>query len=87
MPRLGLKFLISLLASERRGSRMRSIGAADGGAARVLEARLVVSPIIVGMIERLEHFHVSWKHENALAFCFNAFSSREPVPLRLKMLS
>jgi len=30
---------------------MRSIGAADTGTARVLEARLVVSPTIVGLGE------------------------------------
>jgi hypothetical protein len=31
-----------------------------------------------------EHFHVSWKHENALDSCFNAFSSREPVSISLE---
>jgi membrane-associated phospholipid phosphatase len=32
----------------------------------------------------LEHFHVSWKHKNALVFCFYAFSSREPESTSLE---
>jgi 4-hydroxy-tetrahydrodipicolinate synthase len=34
--------------------------------------------------ERLEHFRDSKKYENALGFCFSAFSLREPVPTSLE---
>ncbi len=29
-------------------------------------------------------FHVSWKHEKAIEFCFNAFSSREPASISIE---